>query len=268
MHLDPLTTLSWAYQLHYYLCFRTRSRATIPTLNLPEILTEICQRHDYHLLKWQQYPNHIRLLMSLKPAQRISNVIQKLKANSSRELNLGDGFWQRGYLARSVGRVRIGAIKSYIDRQAEHHGYANRLLPPVYRYRAEPQIRLSAAHSYFDLSHHLVFATKFRVGVFDSSLAEKLTTYWLRVAALRSFAIDRVTIVPDHTHLLVRIAPKMSLEECALSLLNNGQYSVGKSEPNALVRAGIDSLWQPSAYAGTTGTVTTALVKKFLNDGA
>jgi hypothetical protein len=26
MQLDPLNTLSWAYQLHYYLCFRTRRR--------------------------------------------------------------------------------------------------------------------------------------------------------------------------------------------------------------------------------------------------
>src|SRR6185295_9992229 len=112
--------------------------------------------------------NHIRLLMSLKPVQRISDVILKLKANSSRELNFGDGFWQRGYLARSVGRVQISAIKSYIDRQPEHHGYANRLLPPVYRYRAEQPVLLKAAHSSFELAHHLVFATRYRAGVFDS----------------------------------------------------------------------------------------------------
>ena len=267
MHLDPLKTLSWAYQLHYYLCFRTRNRQPLSTARLPETLNEICQRHDYHLLKLQQYPNHVRLLMSLRPAQRVSDVILKLKANSSRELSLGSGFWQRGYLARSVGRVRIATVKSYIDGQAEHHGYASRLHPPVYRYRAEIQRRLSAAHSYFELAHHLVFATKFRLGVFDSALGEKLTTYWLRVAALRGFALDRVTIVPDHAHLLVRIAPKMSIEECVLSLLNNGQYFVGKEEPEALVRAGIDSLWQPSAYAGTTGKVATALVKKFLAEG-
>jgi len=138
------------------------------------------------------------------------------------------------------------------------------LLPPVYRYVAQPRV-LKAFHASFELNHHLVFATKYRCGVFDSALGERLTTYWLRVASARGFAIDRVTIVPDHTHLLVRIPPKISIEQCALSLLNNGLYFVGRNEPQALVRAGIDSLWQPSAYAGTTGKVTTALVKKFLD---
>ncbi|HXD34472.1 MAG TPA: IS200/IS605 family transposase [Pyrinomonadaceae bacterium] len=266
MHLDPLTTLSWAYQLHYYLCFRTRSRHAISNLQLSDVLEEVSNRHDYHLLKSQQYPDHVRLLMSLRPVHRISDVILKLKANSSRELNLGDGFWQRGYLAKSVGRVRIDNVKAYIAEQSEHHGYANRLLPPVYRYRAEHQAKLRASHASFELTHHLVFATRNRVGVFDSTLGEKLTTYWLRVATLRGFAIDRVTIVPDHSHLLVRTAPKLGIEACALSLLNNGQYFIGKNYPEALVRAGIHSLWQPSAYAGTTGSYTTALVKKFLSE--
>jgi len=72
--------------------------------------------------------------------------------------------------------------------------------------------------------------------------------------------------VPDHTHLLVRIAPKMSIEECALSLLNNGQHLVGQHGPEALIQAKIEQLWQASAYAGTTGKVTTALVKAFLSE--
>jgi len=262
MHLDPFTTLSWAYQLHYYLCFRTRWRKPIAD-HIQQSFHEICERNDYHLLKSRLYPDHARLLLSLKPTHRISDVILKIKSNSS----IGAGFWQRGYLARSVGRVRIATVKSYIDAQSEHHGYANRLLPPVYRYVAESGGILRGAHSSFDLSHHLVFSTCRRRGVFDSLLGQELSSYWLRVASARGFAIDRITIVPDRTHMLVRIPPKISIEECALSLLNNGQYFVGRNEPQALVRAGIDSLWQPSAYAGTTGKVTTALVKKFLDGG-
>ena len=72
--------------------------------------------------------------------------------------------------------------------------------------------------------------------------------------------------MPDHLHLLVRILPKMSIEECALSLLNNGQYFVGRHAPHVLVQTGIEGLWQPSAYAGTSGQVTTALVKAFLSE--
>jgi putative transposase len=273
MLLEPLNTISWAYQLHYYLCFRTRRcRSVFITTEhveaLDAALREVCARHDYHLLQSKVYQDHLRCLLSLRPSQVISKVIQTIKANSARIFDaqsaLVPPLWGRGFLARSVGHVRLGVVKEYISGQAEHHGYDKRLRPPVSRYSAEDPVTLTAAHANFDLNHHLVFATRFRRGVFDSTLGEALIQYWRRVAPARGFAIDRVTIVPDHTHLLVRIAPKMSIEECALSLLNNGQHFVGHHAPEALIQAKIEQLWQASAYAGTTGKVTTALVKAFL----
>lgn len=275
MLLEPLNTISWAYQLHYYLCFRTRRcRSVFITPEHIEAfdaaLREICERHDYHLLQSKVYPDHLRCLLSLRPAQAISKVIQTIKANSARTFDaqfaLTPPLWGRGFLARSAGRVRLGVVKQYISGQAEHHGYDKRIRPPVSRYSAEEPVTLTAAHASFDLNHHLVFATRYRRGVFDSALGEALKQYWLRVAAARGFAIDRISIVPDHMHLLVRIAPKMSIEECALSLLNNGQHFVGQHAPEALIQAKIEQLWQASAYAGTTGKITTALVKAFLSE--
>ena len=275
MHLEPLTTLNWAWQLHYYLCFRTRSRRQLFNAHeetLLKVLNEICQRHHYHVLQAKAYPDHLRCLLSLRPAQAIAKVIQTIKANSSREcgmqLSLVPPVWERGYLARSVGRVRIEKVKQYLDAQAEHHGYSARARPPVFNYRADSSVTLTAAHASFDLNHHLVFATRYRVGIFDSASGEALSRYWLRVASQRGFAIDRVSIVPDHVHLLVRILAKMSIEECALSLLNNGQHFVSKQFPRLLVHAGVKGLWQASAYAGTCGKVTTALMKKFLSGGS
>lgn len=275
MLLESLKTISWAYQLHYYLCFRTRRVAAVFTTPerveaLEAALRELCEQHEYHLLQAKVYPDHLRCLLSLRPAQAISKVIQTIKANSARLFNaqyaLTPPLWGRGFLARSVGRVRLGVVKEYISGQAEHHGYEKRLRPPVSRYSAEEAVTLTAAHASFDLNHHLVFATRYRRGLFDSTLGAALIHYWRRVASARGFAIDRVTIVPDHIHLLVRIAPRMSIEECVLSLLNNGQHFVGQQAPEALIQASIEQLWQASAYAGTTGKITTALVKTFLSE--
>jgi REP element-mobilizing transposase RayT len=74
MHLEPLTTLSWAWQLHYYLCFRTRRRGRLFTeLDQIDLLTstlnEICGRHGCHMLQARVYPDHLRCLLSLRPAQ-------------------------------------------------------------------------------------------------------------------------------------------------------------------------------------------------------
>ena len=68
----------------------------------------------------------------------------------------------------------------------------------------------------------------------------------------------------EYYHLLVRIVPRISIEECALLLMNNGQHFMGKNYPQVLVEAGINQLWEASAYAGTCGQVTTALLKSWL----
>jgi hypothetical protein len=47
--------------------------------------------------------------------------------------------------------------------------------------------------------------------------------------------------------------------------MNNGQYFVWKNYPQELIKAGIDQLWQGSAYAGICGEYTSALIKKWLN---
>lgn len=274
MLLEPLQKISWAFQLHYYICFRThrcRARFTdrVRVEAIQATLREICERHDYHLLQSKIYPDHLRCLLSLRPGQSISKVVQTIKANSARlfleQFAMSPPLWGRGFLARSVGHVRLGIVKRYIAEQSEHHGYEKRIRPPISRYITQEAIPLTAEHAVFDLNHHLVFATRYRRGVFDSALGKALIKYWLRVGASHRFIIDRVTILPDHVHLLVRIAPMMSIEECILSLLNNGQYFVYKHASEVLIKARIDQLWQPSAYVGTCGRVTTALVKAFLS---
>lgn len=273
MHLEPLKEISWAYQLHYHLCFRTHRRVAVfrdqSRLDfLSEQLAELSQINEFHLLEKDCQPEHVQLLLSLRPDQQISDVLKRLKGRSSaavcQRFGLTPPLWARGYLARSTGRVNVQAVRQYLATQAEHHGYANRVRPPVFRFKETNRRALATAHASFELSHHLVFATRFRRGVFGSKTGDALVNYWINVASIRGFAIDQATVLPDHVHLLVRITPKITIEQVALSLMNNGQYFAGKHFPYALVEAKIDQLWQPSAYAGTCGELTTALLKAFL----
>jgi putative transposase len=276
MEVEPFKELSWAFQLHYHICFRTHRRKPIfddqrRTVALAGALSELCTMHDLHLIEKDCQPEHVQLVLSLRPSQLISYVLKRLKGRSSaalcREFELSPPLWARGYLARSTGSVRIQAVKLYLESQAEHHGYAKRPLPPVFKFRAkEPEV-LATAHATFDLNHHLVLATKSRRGVFGSKSGEALVNYWTKVAARNGFAIDQATVLPDHVHLRVRITPKICIEQVALSLMNNGQYFVAKHFPLAIVAAKIDQLWQPSAYVGTCGELTTALLKAFMNSG-
>jgi REP element-mobilizing transposase RayT len=241
MNLTPFTSLTWAYQLHYYLCFRTHQRrplfaSALHAGLLAELIKEISGNHEYHLLEQKSYPTQLRCLLSLQPSQTVAKAVQLLKSNSARELARAFDFsiplWAAGYLARSSGPVRASDVRAYLEQQPTHHGYASRVLPPVYEYLAEKLEVLRAQHAPFDLTHHLVFSTHHRKGVFGAATEKALIGYWLRVASKQHFALD-------HIHMIVRIVPSMSIEQVALKLMNNGQYFMGERYAELLIQEGM-----------------------------
>jgi putative transposase len=272
MFLIPYSHLEWAYHLHYHLCFRTHRRRPFLS-NAQSDLTQIFKRlfdlYEYHELEMKVRPTDVQLLLSLRPEHAVSDVLKKLKGESStvlcRQLGIAPPLWARGYLARTSGKVRVAEVSSYLDKQAEHHGYLDRAFPPVFKFRHGRPTTLSVAHAVFELKYHLVLSTTLRQCIFDSILGEALVNDFLRVADCRGFALDQATVLPDHVHMLLRTTPKMSIEDCALILMNDSQEFIGKHWPSRLLEAGVDQLWQPSAYAGSCGELRTALLKSFLS---
>lgn len=67
--------------------------------------------------------NHAHVLLRLKPNMSVAEAIQKLKANSSRWLGEhGLAFeWQKGYAALTVSPSLLGAVRTYVLNQEEHH---------------------------------------------------------------------------------------------------------------------------------------------------
>ena len=69
--------------------------------------------------------DHVHLLLGLKPAHCVANVLCSIKKASSEwvrhEMGVGTFHWQDGYSAFTVGREGIETVRRYIATQAEHH---------------------------------------------------------------------------------------------------------------------------------------------------
>ena len=71
-------------------------------------------------------PDHIHILIGLRPAMRISDLIRDVKNNSTNFIN-GKRFlkqkfeWQDGYGAFSYSESNFGSVINYIKNQKEHH---------------------------------------------------------------------------------------------------------------------------------------------------
>jgi putative transposase len=272
----PFKDLRAAYQLHYYLCLRTKRNKALfsPPIrsSLEEHLPAICEHCQFHVLEWQPYENHIRILLSLRPEHSVAEAVKKIRGNLSRELCAEHSVleagrvWSRGYFAKSTGKVEDTVVAKYIAGQAEHHGYKGGSASLVCGYD-EPGITPALwfhNHVAFNLTHQLVFETERRTALFDDVTGSALIEYWQRVAKKKEFQIAQIRVLPDHCHLRVRFLPAMSVLECVLLLMNNSWAMMNSRFWGVLEQTGAWGVWEPSFYAATIGDITTAEVKAYL----
>ena len=69
--------------------------------------------------------DHIHALIKLPPTIPVADVMRVIKTNSSKWVHETHGrrdfSWQSGYAAFTVSESGLNAVRSYIERQEEHH---------------------------------------------------------------------------------------------------------------------------------------------------
>jgi REP element-mobilizing transposase RayT len=89
-------------------------------------ITGITKENGHKLLAINGIPDHIHILIGLRPTQSISDLMQDIKGGSSKWINLKKFLkvkfeWQEGYGAFSYSKSQIVNIIQYIKNQENHH---------------------------------------------------------------------------------------------------------------------------------------------------
>lgn len=93
---------------------------------LHKYVTGIIRNHGHKLIAIHAMPDHTHILIGLKPAKALSELMQNVKADSTNFINRnrwvpGRFSWQEGFGAFSYGHSQLGGIIRYIENQEEHH---------------------------------------------------------------------------------------------------------------------------------------------------
>ncbi len=117
-------------QIHIQLIFAVKFRDALIQNDWKEELykymTGIIQNNNHKLLSINGMPDHIHVLIGLRPNQALSELVNQIKSNSSKWINdkrfLPVRFeWQKGYGAFSYGKSQIPVVINYINNQEIHH---------------------------------------------------------------------------------------------------------------------------------------------------
>jgi REP element-mobilizing transposase RayT len=278
MHIQKYnaTDLHFAYTCHVYLRWHTHRSRPQPFLAQMDknALAEIAQPYDIKILECTADDKHLLTLVSLRPHETVSVCASKLKGGVSKwlrePLNADENvkLLGKGYFACTSGKSTNEAIRPYIEKQGTHHGYANRVVPPVYTYTArsneENESHLNPKHACAVLQFHLVFATTGRHGVFGSESGPVISDHWQSLGKNMKFALLKASFVPDHVHVAVRSHPSVAPVELAAELMNAAEEVMCREFREHLIQAGIDRLWQASAYIGSFGDISSSKIRNYV----
>jgi REP element-mobilizing transposase RayT len=268
----------FAFCHHAYLrwcSYRLRPCPALARLNLPT-LQALADRHAIKILECHSEPADVRVLVSLQPQETVSACASKLKGQTSKwlrerlQLDRPADLLARGYFACTSGKSKQEQVDAYLSAQSEHHGYGQRQRPPVYvhSFPSDPttKVRLQAQHAVTVLRYHLVLATWRRCGVFGCAEGRAIAERWRQLEAEERFALLKVSFLPDHVHVAVQAHPSLSPGVLVVRFMNAAQRLIWERFQASAIQAGIERLWQPSAYVGSFGDWATPQLQHYIRN--
>jgi len=117
-------------QLYVQVVFTVRGRQNLIReefrIELEKYISGIISNLHQKLYAIYCMPDHVHVLISIKPDVRIADIVRDIKANSSRFINekkwLKSKFqWQEGYGVFSYSHSSLQSVVSYILNQPAHH---------------------------------------------------------------------------------------------------------------------------------------------------
>jgi len=117
-------------QIYIHIVFAVEGRQNLinPVHNneLQKYITGIVSRQNHKLIAINNLPDHLHLLIGMRPDSSLSVLVGDVKTGSSNFINrkrwvTGRFSWQEGFGAFSHSRSQLDAVIHYIKNQQKHH---------------------------------------------------------------------------------------------------------------------------------------------------
>ena len=117
-------------QIHLHTVFAVQNRISLIADSwkdrLYQYIIAIINKNGHKPLAINGMPDHLHIVFGMRPAQSVADLLQDIKANSSRWINeskfiRGKFSWQTGFGAFSHSKSQLPDLINYIHNQQSHH---------------------------------------------------------------------------------------------------------------------------------------------------
>jgi putative transposase len=96
-------------------------------VRIEELLRQCAEVNRWEIHELNVQPNHVHMLVQLRPNISVSYAVQMFKGGSSKVLKeefpeleeylWGDSFWAEGYFSETIGQINEAVMREYIKNQ-------------------------------------------------------------------------------------------------------------------------------------------------------
>ena len=120
------------------------------------------------------------------------------------------------------------------------------------------------AGAVFTLKYHGVWRPKYRRPVLVKPVDARRKELLRLKAKQLQWTIHEIEVMPDHVHLLVEGVPTICVAEIVKGLKGFSSHELREQFP--FLKSRLPTLWSRSYYAGSVGSVSEAVVRKYIEN--
>lgn len=116
----------------------------------------------------------------------------------------------------------------------------------------------------FCCRYHVIFCPKYRRKVLIHGIDERFKEIVLSMQEEQNFKVLEMEVMPDHVHLLLDVDPTIGVNTLVGRIKGKTAHILCREYPE--IRRRIPTLWTRSKFIATVGSVSLAVVKKYIED--
>ena len=123
-----------------------------------------------------------------------------------------------------------------------------------------------SSHTIYDNKFHIIWITKYRKKILKDEVGYRLREIVRQICSTDKVDILKGAIGPDHVHLLLQIPPYIAVSRIVQHLKGESSRKLQMEYPQLQKQFWGQHLWAIGYFCATTGTVTDAIVKRYIEE--
>lgn len=213
-------------KLYFHVIFEIRPPGMPDTKLIKGALDPWTERQGGTALAYSIRPDHVHLLINLRPHISLSSWARQAKTQSSKWLGRKSNNWPgwcNGYLDMTVGETDLPRFKRFLLRQDAFHAsrtWAEERKSILQAYGESEDEPSFSDRTFAWICIHLTFGTKHRFPLIQGPVEKPLFSKLRQLAEQSRAQTLEINGAQDHVHMVVNIHQSVAISDLVRSLKN------------------------------------------------